>query len=240
MSSIQNLCFYATPTHQCSYLPDQQAITLFADPKFPKNMRLYSTLINFGFRRSGQHLYTPKCENCNACISVRIPVKKFSPSRIQKRIMKKNNDITITEKSSDFSEEHFNLYKKYIAVRHPGGGMDNPTSDNYMEFLTAPWSDTVFFELKIDNKLVGVAVTDVLDDALSAVYTFYDPDFKSRSLGNFAIMFQIIQANILELKWLYLGYWIKESNKMNYKSEFQPQQLFFNNSWHNQFHESTG
>jgi arginine-tRNA-protein transferase len=234
MTSTQKLGFYATPPHQCSYLPDQQAITLFADPQFPKNMRIYSALMNYGFRRSGSHLYIPKCKNCSACISVRIPADKFIPTRSQNRILKKNKDLIINETSAEFNYEHFKLYKKYISMRHAGGGMDNPTPENYMDFLTAKWADTVFFEMKIDNKLVAIAVTDILHDALSAVYTFFDPDLKSRSLGKFAIIFQIIEANLRDLNWHYLGYWIKSSDKMNYKSEFQPQQFFYNNSWNYQ------
>ena len=232
MTAIQKLGFYATPPHQCSYLPDQQAITLFADPQFPKNMRLYSALMNYGFRRSGPHLYIPKCAQCTACVSVRIPVNEYSPSRTQKRILKKNKDLIITEKPAVFQQEHFELYKKYLSLRHSGGGMDNPTPDSFMEFLTAAWTDTIFYEMRIEGQLVAIAVTDMLDDALSAVYTFYDPEFQSRSPGIFAIQFQIIQANLLEKKWLYLGYWIENCVKMMYKSEFQPQQQFYDNAWH--------
>lgn len=232
MTSDQKLGFYATPPHQCSYLSDKEAITLFADPNFPKNMRLYSALMNYGFRRSGAHLYIPKCENCSACISLRIPANDFIPSRKHKRILAKNEDICITEKPAAFNQVHYDLYKKYLSERHPGGGMDNPTPDSYMEFLTASWSDTVFFEFSLDSKLIAVAVTDVLDDSLSAVYTFYDPDFASRSLGKFAILFQIIQTQFLQRKWLYLGYWIDNCKKMQYKSEFKPQELFYASAWH--------
>jgi arginyl-tRNA--protein-N-Asp/Glu arginylyltransferase len=182
MTAKQKIGFYATPPHQCSYLPEQQAITLFADPLFPKNMRIYSALMNYGFRRSGSHLYIPKCENCSACISIRIPVDKFIPTKAQNRILNKNKNLIIKETPAEFNYEHFKLYKKYISMRHAGGGMDNPTPENYMEFLTTKWSDTVFFEIKIDNKLVAIAVTDILHDAFSAVYTFFDPDLKSRSL----------------------------------------------------------
>ncbi len=232
MTSEQKLGFYATPPHQCSYLPDQQAITLFADPNFPKNMRLYSALMNYGFRRSGVHLYIPKCENCAACISLRIPVNEFMPTRSQKRILKKNSDLYVSEKPVKFSETHFNLYKKYLHAKHPGGGMDNPTPETFMEFLTANWSDTIFFEISLAGQVIAVAVTDILDDSLSAVYTFYDPEIPHRSLGKFAILFQIIQTQILDRKWLYLGYWIENCKKMEYKSEFKPQELFYNNAWH--------
>lgn len=232
MTSAEKLGFYVTPPHQCSYLPENEAITLFADPEFPKNMQLYSALMNYGFRRSGAHLYIPKCENCSACISIRIPVNDFIPSRIQKRILNKNSDLGVTQKPAEFNERHYELYKRYLSSRHPGGGMDNPSPEAYMEFLTARWSETVFFELTHNQQIIAIAVTDVLDDSLSAVYTFYDPNFANRSLGKFAILFQIIQTQILERKWLYLGYWIDNCRKMQYKSEFKPQELFFDGAWH--------
>ncbi len=232
MTSDQKLGFYATPPHQCSYLPEREAITLFADPNFPKNMRLYSALMNYGFRRSGAHLYIPKCENCSACISVRIPVNDFTPTRSQKRILKKNNDLHVAEKPAEFNDNYFSLYKKYLSTKHPGGGMDNPTPDSFMDFLTANWSDTVFYEFTLNGQIKAVAVTDMLDDSISAVYTFYDPEMTDRSLGKFAILFQIIQAQILGKRWLYLGYWIKNCKKMEYKSDFKPQELFYDNAWH--------
>jgi arginyl-tRNA--protein-N-Asp/Glu arginylyltransferase len=232
MTLDQKLGFYSTPPHQCSYLDKQEAITLFADPNFPKNMRLYSALKNYGFRRSGSHLYIPKCENCSACISLRIPVNDFSPNRGQKRIFSKNSDLQIIERPATFTHAHFELYKKYLSARHPGGGMDNPTPESFMDFLTAKWSDTVFFEFLLDGNAVAIAVTDILDDSLSAVYTFYNPDMLQRSLGKFAILFQIVQAQLLEKKWLYLGYWIEDCKKMQYKSEFLPQELFYNGEWH--------
>lgn len=231
MTSLQKLAFYATPPHKCNYLPDRQAVTLFADPKFPKNMQLYSALVNCGFRRSGPHLYVPHCGNCTSCISVRIPVRDFMPTRSQRRAWQRNRDLIITQLPSGFRREHFELYKKYLDARHPEGGMENPTPDVYMDFLTAPWADTVFFEMRSSGRLIAVAVTDIMADALSAVYTFYDPADAARSPGKFAILFQIEQAKLMGLTWLYLGYWIERCEKMKYKSEYQPQQIFQNNMW---------
>jgi len=237
MTSPQKLVFYATPPHDCNYLPERKAVTLFADPKFPKNMQLYSTLASSGFRRSGTHLYIPHCDNCHACISVRIPVSEFKLSRSQKRTWKKNSDIVIASLPADFSQEHFGLYKKYLAWRHPDGGMDNATEDAYMDFLTAHWTDTLFYEMRISGKLIAVAVTDVMNNGLSAVYTFYDPEESARSPGKYAILYQIAEAARLRLKWLYLGYWINECSKMQYKSDFRPHQIFRNNAWHDYKHE---
>ncbi|HYY16343.1 MAG TPA: hypothetical protein VE965_06835 [Gammaproteobacteria bacterium] len=122
----------------------------------------------------------------------------------------------------DFKHEYFQLYQKYLAARHPGGGMDNPTPQSFMEFLTASWADTIFYEFRLDRHLLAIAVVDRMEDALSAVYTFFDPDHSARSLGRFAILCEIEAARIAGLKWLYLGYWIKECRKMRYKSEYRP------------------
>lgn len=233
MTSAQKLGFYATPPHRCNYLPEQEAITLFADPNFPKNRNLYSTLASNGFRRSGTHLYIPHCRHCNACISVRVSANAFVPSRSQKRAWQKNSDLIIRALPAVFEQEHFMLYSKYLASRHPEGGMDNPTPESYMEFLTAPWTDTVFYEMRAGDRLIAIAVTDVMNDGLSAVYTFYDPDEATRSPGKFAILYQIEQARLAGLDWLYLGYWIQQSGKMSYKSEYRPQQMYVNNSWYN-------
>jgi len=238
MTSAQKLVFYATPPHDCNYLPERKAITLFADPKFPKNMQLYSTLADRGFRRSGTHLYIPHCTGCDACISVRIPVDQFKPSRSQKRTWQRNQDVVVKPLAAEFNTEHFALYKKYLAFRHPNGGMDNATEDAYMDFLTAAWSNTLFYEMRVSGKLLAVAVTDVMNDALSAVYTFYDPEESARSPGKFAILSQIRQAQLMGLTWLYLGYWISTCSKMEYKSEFRPQQIFQNNAWHDYIPEN--
>lgn len=231
MSTAEKLGFYATPAHECSYLPDREAITIFADPRFPKNTRLYSALADCGFRRSGEHLYMPNCKNCNSCISVRIPVADFILSRNQQRTWNKNRDIVVTTLPPKYREEHFLLYKKYLESRHRGGGMDDPKPENYMDFLTSQWSETVFFEMRLEDKLVGIAVADIMENAMSAVYTFFDPDFNNRSLGRFAVLYQLEQAKIMGLRWLYLGYWIEECKKMNYKNEYQPLEYFVGNVW---------
>lgn len=232
MTSSQKLGFYATPPHRCSYLPERQAITLFADPNFPKNRQLYTALAGSGFRRSGTHLYIPHCRDCNACISVRVSAAGFRPTRSQKRTWRKNSDLTVRELPAAYDDEHFELYRRYLSHRHADGGMDNPSPEAYMDFLTASWTDTMFYEIRAGQKLVAVAVTDLMDDGLSAVYTFYDPDETARSPGRFAILYQIERAASLGLDWLYLGYWIRQSDKMRYKSEYRPQQVYINNNWH--------
>lgn len=231
MTRVQKLGFYATPPHECNYLPDREAVTLFADPRFPKNTRLYSALADCGFRRSGEHLYIPHCSGCSSCVPVRIPVREFSPSRGQLRTWRRNQDMEIVNRPAGFDEEHFRLYRRYLGMRHAGGGMDNPSEANYMEFLCATWSETIFFELRLHGRLAAVAVTDIMQNGLSAVYSFYDPDFHRRSLGRYSILFQVEEARRRDLEWLYLGYWIKQCRKMSYKDEYHPLEFYVDNDW---------
>lgn len=231
MSQNTHFNLYATPPHQCSYLPTLQAMTVFIDPHFPKDTSLYNTLSQHGFRRSGEHLYRPHCHNCEACIPVRLPVRLFKPRRSQRRIWKKNQDLTVSAVAKQFNGEHFDLYCRYLAARHPGAGMDKPTPESYLQFLTSSWSMTVFYEFRWQRQLLAIAVVDQFDKGLSAVYTFFDPDYPHRSLGVYAILWEIEQTQHLQLDWLYLGYWIKECQKMRYKIEYQPLEYYFNGRW---------
>ena len=236
MTRVQKLGFYATPRHDCNYLPGRVATTLFADPRFPKNSRLYSALAECGFRRSGEHLYIPHCGSCSACIPVRIPVSEFKRSRSQNRAWRRNSDLEIRLLPAEFRAEHFALYRRYLCARHAGSGMDDPTPENYLEFLAATWSQTIFIEMRLGGRLAAVAVSDIMHNALSAVYTFYDPEFSRRSLGRFAILFEIEEARRRQLPWMYLGYWIEHCRKMNYKTEYQPLEYYINNEWRREVH----
>ncbi|MDH5437104.1 MAG: arginyltransferase, partial [Gammaproteobacteria bacterium] len=122
----KDLAFYITTPHACSYLDDKEAVTLFADPEVDINTQQYSKLITYGFRRSGTHIYRPRCPQCDACIPLRIPVNEFKPSRNQRRVLKANTDIQLIARQAEFSQEHFDLYQLYISTRHAGGGMDDP------------------------------------------------------------------------------------------------------------------
>ena len=225
------LSFYATPEHECSYLPDRQAITLFADPQAKLDNHIYSTLSQYGFRRSGNHIYRPSCTTCSECIPVRIPVNDFKPRRVQRRIWQKNQDLQVSMMGAEYKAEQHDLYNKYIQSRHPEGGMNDPDPEKYIEFLTSEWSVTRFMEYRLHNKLLAVSVIDILEDGISAVYTFFDPDTAKRSLGTLAILSGIEFTRESGLKWLYLGYLIKECDKMSYKSQFQPQQHFIQGNW---------
>ncbi len=226
------LLLYATPSHECSYLPGNDATTLFVDPEFPKDAGIYTLLSRNGFRRSGEHVYRPNCESCVACVPVRVPVEDFRPRRSHRRALRDNQDLRVVRREGTFNEEHFQLYSEYLGARHADGGMDNPTRKQYREFLLSSWADTVLCEFRLGERLIAVAVADHLTDGLSAVYTFFDPDYSRRGIGTFSILWQIEETRRLGLQWLYLGYWIENSPKMLYKQEFQPQERFVDGHWH--------
>lgn len=228
---LNDLKFYLSRPHECSYLPDHQATTLFADPDAIITTARYDDLIQFGFRRSGNMIYMPRCAACQACVPVRVPCDAFQPNRIQRRIWKKNSDLTIAVKPGEYTDEHFELYRRYIAARHTGGAMDDPDPEKYIDFLVGKHIDTVFVEFRLSNKLLAVAVTDVLANALSCVYTFFDPDESSRSPGIYSVMWQIQEAHRRHLKYCYLGYWIENCRKMAYKTQFRPIQGQINAHW---------
>ena len=227
----QPLGFFTTPPHECGYLADRQAVTLFVDPRVRPDVATYTLLSEHGFRRSGGHIYRPKCPSCDACIPIRLPVDAFRPRRAHRRNLKRNADVTMHRCEARFEPAHFRLYHRYITARHAGGGMENPDPDTYMDFLTANWAATSFYEFRANGALLAVAVVDRLNDGLSAVYTFFDPDESARGLGRFAILKQIELARSLGLEWLYLGYWIEACRKMSYKTEFTPHQIFVNGAW---------
>lgn len=226
---------YLSAEHECSYLPDRQANSLFVDPEKKMTADIYSELIQQGFRRSGSYVYTPYCKKCHDCIPVRLDVRKFALSRSQKRCKNKNKRIIVNAQKPEYNEAHYQMYADYVSSRHPGGGMDDHDHKKYLDFLTSQWSDTTFFEFKENNKAIAIAVTDHVTDGLSAVYTFFDSsqEYQQRSLGVFSILWQVEEAQRLGLHWLYLGYWIKDCNKMNYKDNYQPLEYFYNHLWHN-------
>ncbi len=227
----QYLRFFLTAPHECHYIEGNEATSLFADPLSPKNKLLYSSLVANGFRRSGEHLYRPHCANCQECIPARIPVETFSPRRHQKRAFKLNKDLSTTFTVAEFNTEHFELYRKYISTRHQDSDMNNPTEDSYQNFLWCKWSETRLVEYRLNEKLLAVAVIDELLDGCSAVYTFFDTDYATRSLGKYVILSLIKLTKELGLSYLYLGYWITGCQKMSYKTEYQPLECFLGNQW---------
>ncbi|WP_312763783.1 arginyltransferase [Stutzerimonas balearica] len=231
MTSLARLKFYATQPHPCSYLPDEQATTLFLDPSQPMDVQVYAELSEMGFRRSGDHLYRPHCQRCSACIPARIPANALLPSRQQKRIIKRNADLKVQAVRAGFTEEYYSLYATYIEKRHADGDMYPPSREQFNTFLVRDLPFSRFYEFRLDGRLLAVAVTDVLPNGLSAVYTFYDPNEERRSLGRYAILWQVAEAERLGLKAVYLGYWIKNCRKMNYKTEYRPIELLVSQRW---------
>lgn len=224
---------YLSAEHECSYLDNCLANSLFVDPESAMDTSVYSGLIQQGFRRSGNFVYTPYCNHCHECIPVRLDVQQFSPSRSQKRCYNRNKQLKVMGKSASFDPLHYELYSKYVVSRHSGGGMDEPSTEKYLDFLTSDWCNTTFFEFRENDNVVSVAVTDIVEKGFSAVYTFFasSPSLDKRSLGVFSILWQIEEAKRRGLQWVYLGYWINQCNKMNYKSKFQPLQYFYNYEW---------
>lgn len=224
---------YSTHEHPCSYLDDQAATTVFVDPALEIDTTLYSQLSDVGFRRSGKHVYRPHCRQCRACIPVRIPVDTFAPSRSQKRCLKRNADVRVGFVDHIDTDEHYFLYQRYIEQRHADGDMYPPSREQYLEFLSAQWDSTKYIELRISatDRLIAVAVCDRLDRGLSAIYTYFEPNEAQRSLGVMAVLVQIQQARALGLSYVYLGYWIRQCQKMNYKSQYRPLQMYINNQW---------
>lgn len=231
MPVSHRLQLYVGPEHPCGYLPQRAATNLFVDPRAPMSPILYGRLLERGFRRSGAYVYRPYCPACRSCVPVRLPAATFRPHRWARRVLRCNSDISTSLTHASLSDEAFALYRLYQRARHPAGGMDQDSVEDVNRFLFSDWSETWSCEFRLAGQLVAVAVVDCLPDALSAVYTFFDPRLPERGLGNLAILHEIQQALDRGLRWLYLGYWIGESDKMNYKARFQPLQAFCDERW---------
>lgn len=233
-SRERQLALYLTAEHPCSYLDGLKARTLFVDPLARMDSNTYQALVDQGFRRSGAHVYRPACRGCARCVPVRIPVADFSPDRSQRRNWTRNvRDIRLVDTPAAFQSTHFDLYLRYLAARHPDGSMADDTSmESYRRFLVDPWGGkTRFLELRLAGRLAGVAVTDLLPNGLSAVYTFFDPSLSERAPGTFAVLAQIEATRQLGLPYLYLGYWIGASRKMAYKERFRPIETWDGRHW---------
>ena len=231
MSTEQPLRLFTTPLHACPYLPDRWARDAVADPDYPMSPAVYGALLERGMRRSGPNVYAPVCPGCSACQSLRIPVERFRPDRTQRRCWRRNADLRAIDQPAEFRREHFALYKRYLAARHPDGPMVDHDPDDWLGFLTADWADTRFVEFRRGAALLAVAVVDRVPGALSAVYTFFEPEEHRRSLGTHAILWQIDAAQRTGCPYLYLGYWIAESGKMRYKAAFRPCEVYHDGRW---------
>jgi leucyl-tRNA---protein transferase len=229
--SRNQIRLFQTAEHACGYYPDRLARDLVLDPHDPALPALYGNALAMGFRRSGAHVYRPHCAECAACRPVRIPVASFAPSRAQKRCARRNADLHVSVLPARRTDENFALYKRYLAARHRDGGMDRAEPADFDGFLAGPWSPTRFVEFSCDGRLLAVAVIDAAAEALSAVYTWFDPDEAARGLGTFAILAQVELARREQRAHVYLGFWLQDHPKMDYKRNFRPLEVLVGRDW---------
>lgn len=219
-----------TQSFACNYLPNKDERLLVATDERLQNSESYTWLMAQGFRRSGDQIYRPHCIACNACQSVRVLVDEFIPSKSQKRNLKKNTSLTF-KVSNTQQDNYYPLYELYINTLHTDGTMFPANYEQFASFITNNLTKQLFVEVWHEDKLVIVAITDVLSDALSAVYTFYHPDYRANGLGVYSILNQIKLTQEYKKKYLYLGYQIDGCQKMNYKDRYFPYQILSTNVW---------
>ncbi len=227
------LHFYLTAPYPCSYLPEREARSQVATPAFLISTPVYSQLVRRGFRRSGTHTYRAHCDGCRACVSLRVNAQEFAPNRSQLRAWKRHIQLEASLQPLQDKPEYYELYERYQRARHKDGGMDNEDPESYRNFLLQSHVDTMLVEFREpeSGELRMVSVIDLLDDGLSAVYTFYDPELPRAQLGVYGVLWQIELCRKLELDYVYLGYWIAESRKMSYKTQYQPAQGLVDGKW---------
>ena len=236
--------FYVTAPQPCPYLPGRLERKLFTHLSPDKPAMLVDNLLRGGFRRSQNIAYMPYCEGCHACVSVRVLVDEFAPARTMRRIFARNRTLAVARVAPRAISEQYSLFRSYIDARHGDGGMADMTVLDYSMMVEDSAIETFLSEYRdppadpfaksgpaSKGQLRGVALCDRLSDGISMVYSFYDPDLESSSLGTYMILEHIEYARSLGLPYLYLGYWISGSRKMAYKTRFQPQEHLTSSGW---------
>jgi leucyl-tRNA---protein transferase len=226
-----------TAVAPCPYLSGMTERKVFANLPFSNGAHVNDELTHAGFRRSQNIAYRPACEGCDACVSVRLPVEDVRLSRTQKKVLARNADLSRDLVEAEATQEQFALLKRYLSTRHPGGGMTDMTWLDYIAMVEDTAVRTHLIEYRLPSldggpgDLVAVTLTDLLTDGLSMVYSFFDPDIQRRSLGVFAILDHVRQARAVRLPYVYLGYWVEGSPKMDYKAQFRPMEVLRSLGW---------
>jgi len=230
--SVTPIKLFATQPHDCSYLQGKRATTLFVDPDEIITTDLYVRLSNLGFRRSGAHMYKPHCSDCDKCIPSRVSAKDYHFTRSDRRVLKRNSDLSLEYETSIEGAEHYELFERYINQRHSDGDMYPPSWEQYADFLGSHCDLTRYLCARDrEGKLLMVAVLDSTTDGLSAVYTFFDPSEEKRSLGHLAILVMLQLIRDSRADYLYLGYLIEDCVKMSYKIRYQPLEILQKGEW---------
>jgi arginyl-tRNA--protein-N-Asp/Glu arginylyltransferase len=222
--------------HACSYIERRLARSVFVDPQLRLDPARYGTLLDLGFRRSGNYVYRPACSACQQCRPARVPVAEFAPDRGQRRCRRANDDLRLDAERA-LTEEHYALYRRYLLARHPGGGMDPDDREAFHAFLSSTWGSSEILAARgRDGRLLAGGVVDRVPHGLSAVYTWFDPEEPRRGLGTFMVLAGIERARALALPYLYLGYWVPGSATMDYKRRFRPLEVLGTGGWRRQAH----
>jgi leucyl-tRNA---protein transferase len=233
----RQLRFFLTAPSPCPYLPEREERKVFAHLPLSDGALVNDSLTQVGFRRSQNIAYRPACEACNACVSARIPATDYVFSRSERKTLARNEDLARNLVEAEATMEQFDLMRRYLLTRHPGGGMADMTWPDYVAMVedTAVRTHVIEYRAPTDDggpgDLVACALVDLMSDGFSLVYSFYDPGVERRSLGSFVILDHIVQACLTGLPYVYLGYWIQGSRKMDYKARFSPIEILRPHGW---------
>lgn len=225
--------FFSAPPMPCPYLSgrlERQVVTMLSAAENPD--QLHTMLSQAGFRRSYNIAYKPACEQCNACVPVRVRVKDWQPTRSQKRILKSNSMVRVRHLPATAASDHYEIFKKYQQARHRQGSMADMSYDDYRDMIQETPVNSAIMEFRdYDGRLIGCSLTDILGDGLSMVYSFFDPVDDDRSPGVYFVLWHIMRARELGLPYVYLGYWIQDSRKMAYKVFYHPIEVLRPAGW---------